>query len=89
MINLEDMRIAQVEFDFADGIPGKTQYGNKDWDLAQEHATFSHKDACEFMFYIADEESIDNLKSEGFSEELVKVCDHARKSGYNYICLYS
>ncbi len=38
--------IAQIEWDFGDE--------NADWKWCMENATFSHREACEFMLYIGD-----------------------------------
>ena len=38
--------IAQIEWDFGDE--------NADWKWCMENATFSHREACEFILYIGD-----------------------------------
>jgi len=87
MITDRDMRVFQTEFDFIDK-------GDTDWRLSLEHATFIHKEACEFIFYVGvDKDSYDAMIKKyaelGFSEDFIKACKKAYTLHYNYTCLYA
>lgn len=64
-----------------------------DWSLANTHATFSHKDSCEFIFWLGKGEMhierLKDLKELGFSSEFVERCKYASEQGFNYINFYS
>lgn len=59
-----------------------------DWSLANLHATFSHKDACEFIFHVA-ELDWQPLKEKGFSGKFIQRCIDASNAGYHYVCFYT
>jgi hypothetical protein len=73
------MMVAQTEFTFSD----------QDWQLAKEHSAFQHREACEFIFYVAEIEFIHGYESEGFSAEFLQLCREAKESGFKYICVFS
>lgn len=76
-----DMRVKAVEFDFI--------VNERDWALCENFSTFSHNEACEFIFCIENHNFIDGYKAAGFSVDFVHECILAKNEGFRYICLYS
>lgn len=86
---IERMDIAEIEY---------TYWGDEtdtfsDWSLMNKHATFSHKDACEFIFWIGDPSDnecktnrLEELKQLEFSSHFLIACYEAQKLGYRYLC---
>lgn len=60
-----------------------------DWSLCNAFATFTHKDSCEFIFYIGCEQTLEDLKQRGFSKEFLKHCHEAAAISCNYILFYN
>jgi hypothetical protein len=90
MMTNRDMRVLQVEFDFGD-----LDKPISDWRLSLEYATFTHKEACEFIFFVGSEEKdtheflMRDYEAKGFSQEFLAECRKAWNWGYKYICLYA
>ncbi len=52
---IKDMNICQTNFDNW----GDENSPTSNWSLANKYATYSHKEDCEFIFYIGTHEAID------------------------------
>lgn len=100
IIKLSDIKRMSVgQIDFSEEFGKSEDIGFGDWYLAQTFATFSHKEACEFIFHVGayekDEEGvesnffIDELKSNGFSDDFLNYCIEASRDGFKYLCFYS
>lgn len=88
---MENMEVGAVEF--ANGFTSP-EGESKDWHLANLHATFSHKEACEFIFWVgSDEESrqrrLEELKELGFSSDFLGEIEAAQKLDFKYLCFYA
>lgn len=64
------------------------------WAYAVEHASFSHKEACEFMFYVGGEtqDFLDSLgmhSAQGCPQELISYLKHARDLGATWAMFYA
>lgn len=82
---MKDMQVCQTNFDFLT----ERMSENRDWYLANEHCTFVHKGACEFIFYLGSHTIIQELREKGFSESFIDECQRAIDNGYKYICFYA
>lgn len=78
---MQNANIAEFEFDYS-----KNQ---ADWNLSVKHATFSHREACEFIFWIGDDDSIQDWTKKGFSKTFLKVCNEAKAKGFRYLMLFA
>ena len=78
---MKNMKVAEVEFDF--------KGESKDWKLCNRHASFSHKEASEFIFYVGEPQSMQAYKDHGFSERFLKVLRSARRNKFKYVCVYA
>lgn len=87
----EEMKTKQVEHDFsepldeADAQNERFDEGNRDWRLAMEHATFQHKEDCQFLFFVSQEWAIAEYKNLGFSKRFIAECEIAHKAGFQYV----
>lgn len=88
--NFEDMRVGQLEWQF-DGE-------DSDWQIMAEHATFSHREAPEFILHIgmvhgtesdSQETWLEHWKSLGLSAVVIEAIRAAQKKGYEFLCFYS
>lgn len=61
---------------------------SRDWQLSLKYATFSHKEACEFIFYIGNKNSLSTLEANGFSKQFLEVCREVKQKGFKYILMY-
>ncbi len=91
MLEITNMDIGQVEYEgFADG-----KDGSHDWELALIHATYRHKDACEFIFYLGSEgentylEYFEKYKALGFSSTFLDYIAEAQLLKFNYLNFYA
>jgi hypothetical protein len=89
---MEDMKVGQVNFDH--GFTSDTEGETEDWRLANLHATFSHKEACEFIFWVGntpeDREKVKGTyKVLGFSEEFLTEIALAQTLDFTYLCFYA
>lgn len=57
-----------------------------DWYLMNKHATFAHRNACEFIFYIHDQ--LPDFFAD-MSDTFKKYYLEAKESGYKYILFYA
>lgn len=85
-LKITDMRVGQfnlLEF----------EREGRDWQLAHEHATFSHREACEFIFYLGADlikhlRTMAEYKELGFSRNFLSACAEAYEKGFTYVCFY-
>jgi hypothetical protein len=91
-INLEPMNVAMVDFteEFANQteILGAEDHPDSDWSLLLNHATFNHKEACEFILYTEYEDTW-YKDTVGFSDKLREIINEAKNQGYKYVCIYA
>lgn len=84
---MKNMKVAMVELNETDW--GDESDPTSNWSLFNMHASFSHRDACEFILYIG-EWHIPLIWSElGFTLEILTLMIEAKNKGYNYICFYN
>lgn len=86
--DIKSMRVAQL------GILNLELWGDledpkSNWSLAQKHACFSHREFCEFIFYVGDTDHLEEYQKAGFSTSFTDLFKHAHNLGYKYICIYS
>jgi hypothetical protein len=74
------MKVAQVEYHNWGDVDDPTS----DWSILNKKATFSHKDACEFILWTGH-----NWRSEGCSKALADIVKDAAIANYSYICIYA
>lgn len=74
----EDMKVCNHAYNF----------NESDLILASDNATFTHKEACEYIFYIGSVEAIEDLYSKNFSNTFLLHCTSAKSTVYKYICFY-
>lgn len=91
---IQEMSVGQINYtDFF----GDEDDPTSDWSLANEHATFKHTGACEFIFYVGDKDDdedahqfyIDKFEKAGFSETFIKVVKEGQSDGFNYLNFYA
>ena len=88
---MDDMKVANRPFNFLNDDGSE----NKDWDLSLLHNTFSHIEACEFIFFLGGDNEemqaivLNKLKDTGFSNNFLEECKDAIKRGFHYVCFYS
>lgn len=58
------------------------------WSLCNIHATFSHKDACEFIFHLPSGYR-EHYKALGFNDDFIDILTDAYTYHYKYVCIYS
>lgn len=89
---LESMQAAMVdyteEFNNQETIFGDMHHPDSDWGLLNDHATFSHKEACEFILYTEYEDTW-YKDTVGFSDKLRELVNQAKNEGFKYICFYA
>lgn len=76
------MELSQIaEIDATDLFEGE----NINWQYCMQHATFSHKEACEFIIHIGDDEFIANCIQEmqefGCTEDFIRAYREAKATG--------
>ena len=91
---------------FSDMKTAVTTYNNwgdddinsdSDWALCMKHATFLHKEECEFIFYIGSDDEGCNYREDtleeytrlGFSEEFLQLVKDAQAQKYVYLLIYN
>jgi len=87
MIHVENMRVAQIGIDSHEW--GDEDDPKSDWRIVQEICCFSHREACEFILPVGEDDYIKTFKEAGLSEKFLKWCKEAQDEGYSYICFYS
>ena len=64
-----------------------------DWKYCIEHATFSHREACEFMLYIGDDTSAEVLRAHmstnGCSQDFLALVELATKRKAVWLMLHA
>ena len=83
---MEDMKVLMHYPDEDDW--GDEQSEESNWWLATQHSTFSHRDACEFIFYVGDAFHLTRYSDLGFNEAFLSPMRQAREMQYKYICFY-
>lgn len=83
---VKDMQVADVYYSSEEF--GSEEDPKSDWALMCTYAIFEHKTECEFIFYIGDDDHLEDYKSYGFSETFLKDCQDARAAGFKYICFH-
>jgi ABC-type sulfate transport system substrate-binding protein len=82
---MEDMKVANVEFD---------NWGDEDdpesnWNKFLTDNTFSHSEACEFILYCGDDQAIANWDGCLFSEDVINILKEAKAAGFKYVCFHT
>lgn len=67
---------------------------NVNWKYCMNHATFTHKEACEFIFSIAEEDEyfeldVTNMKEQGCTSAFINSLKQARSHGAKYVLFYA
>jgi hypothetical protein len=66
---------------------------NVNWRFCMEHATFTHKDACEFIIHCGDSEFVTNviegMKVFGCTKEFIAAYKLAADSGAVRVLFYA
>jgi hypothetical protein len=67
---------------------------NVNWRYCKAHATFSHKEACEFVLHIGDEDEymqskIDEMLEFGCTIEFVRCYEKAAKMGATRVLFWA
>lgn len=84
--------IAQIEWDFGEE--------NADWQWCIKNATFSHRDACEFMLYIGEAVDhdggipywkmfSDEMRTGGCTEEFIAAYLEAKDAGATFALFWT
>lgn len=81
----EDMKTAIYQY----SNWGDEENPASDWCLLNAHASFSHREACEFILYVGCSDSLDALIDLKYSDLLINLAHLAYAEGYKYLCLYS
>lgn len=83
-MKIQNMQVAMIDYT---EFWGDENSLDSDWSKANKLATFHHKEACEFIFYIGTN-AIEAYK-EHFSAKFIEACQLAEAANYKYICFYS
>lgn len=67
---------------------------NINWQYCKEHATFAHKEACEFIIHIGDDyddwnRKIEEMKDYGCTTEFVRAYEDAARMGAVRVLFYA
>lgn len=84
--NIDNMMVAMV--DYTDEW-GDENDPASDWSQIQHYCCFSHKEACEFILHLGDDDETIKAYEVVLSEAMVEYCRQAQAQGYKYICFYS
>jgi len=85
--SMDDMQVAMYKTDEEEW--GNIEESSSNWSLCMDHATFQHKDSCEFIFYIGDIHAIEYYENLGFTESFLAQMKKAKQLQYAYICFYN
>lgn len=89
--SISSMKVCQIDW---------TEYFNEedklagDWALCNKYATFSHKDACEFIFWIGSDRAArlnrySELAALGFSLNFLTAVKAAQARNFVYLTFYA
>ena len=93
-LDVDDMRVANMNHD---GF-GDTNDPDSDWRVINDHATFAHADACEFIVHVGCKDDndlgyhksiMDNWSGWGLSNKGLELLEKAYQAGFTYLCLYA
>jgi hypothetical protein len=71
---------------------------NVNWQYCMKHATFSHKEACEFILHIGDkdcyekshaERTLEEMRDFGCTVEFIRCYEEAVKMGATRVLFYA
>lgn len=87
--DITDMQVANIDYSDVFQLQGEDE--GSDWALLNAHATFSHKEACEFILYVGSEPEtlVELLEHFGYSKVLIDYCKAAQSLGFKYVCFYA
>jgi hypothetical protein len=85
---LHDTKMVETEWEFHGGDD------SSDWVYLNDEATFSHKNACEFILWVPDdrdafEERLCGMREAGCSPDLIEAFTEARRRGAEKLLIYS
>jgi len=73
--------------DFPEDTDWRTNQHGSDWNLLEDNAPFSHKEACEFIVYTKHPD--DYYTDIGYSTELIAIVKQAKAEDFAYVCFYA
>jgi len=84
-----------MNFIIAAEVDATEMFGDEsvDWQYCMAHATFSHTNACEFMFHCAEQAYAESkqrdMKAAGCSAEFMAAYREAAESGATWVIFYA
>ena len=88
-LDFADAGVLELEWDFKDG-----GMDDPDWCYCIENATFVHKEACEFILHIYEDDAcfrdaIEGMREYGCSPKLIAALEAARKKGARRLLIWA